>query len=185
MDVPFRLLIFIFSTLVILGFSRRALGSLKAHGFYRFFVFEGIVFLVIWNHPFWFDAPFSLVHCLSWLLLLLSIVFVVCGFLLLKRCGGSQPRQDFPENHSFENTVHLVETGLYRYVRHPMYSSLLFLAWGACLKQISWLTLAVSLAVTVLLIITARVEEKENCTFFGECYSDYIKRSKMFIPYFL
>ncbi|MCD6527163.1 MAG: isoprenylcysteine carboxylmethyltransferase family protein [Desulfuromonas sp.] len=182
--IPVRLVLFILLTCILLGFSWRSLGTLCAHGFYRFFVFEGVLFLLLHNHPYWFDHPFSSLQCLSWFLLAMSILFVILGFSLLKRCGGSQPRCDFPANHTFENTVNLVEHGVYRYVRHPMYSSLLFLAWGACLKQLTTLTLSISIAVTLLLFVTARVEEGENCDFFGERYHCYIKNSKMFIPYF-
>lgn len=32
---------------------------------------------------------------------------------------------------SFEKTTALVTTGIYRRIRHPLYGSLLFLAWGA------------------------------------------------------
>ena len=90
-----------------------------------------------------------------------------------------------PENLFFENTVNVVEEGLYRYVRHPMYSSLLFLGWGAFLKHITPLTFCLVLFVTGLLIAAARVEERENVSFFGSAYAEYMKRTKMFVPWLL
>ncbi len=87
-----------------------------------------------------------------------------------------------PENHSFENTVHVVKNGLYKYVRHPMYSSLLFLGWGAFFKHITLLTFLLVVLVSVLLIVVAKVEERENVRFFGEVYREYMQQTKMFIP---
>ena len=75
-----------------------------------------------------------------------------------------------------------METGLYRYIRHPMYSSLLFLAWGAFLKHITPLTSMLILAVSGFLTACARVEERENIRFFGSVYDEYMQRTGMFIP---
>lgn len=125
-----RVVLFIICTLFFLRFSWRSLANPGTHGFYRFFVFEGILLLVLLNHPYWFRDPFSPLHLFSWFLLLVSIVFVTQSILMLKQCGGYAERKDMPENLSFENTVRIVEEGLFRYIRHPMYSSLFFLAWG-------------------------------------------------------
>jgi protein-S-isoprenylcysteine O-methyltransferase Ste14 len=78
-----------------------------------------------------------------------------------------------------------VEEGLYRYVRHPMYSSLLFLAWGAFCKQIIPLNIGLVALVTVMLIAAAKIEERENINFFGGAYIEYMKRSRLFIPFVL
>ncbi|TKB10835.1 isoprenylcysteine carboxylmethyltransferase family protein [Desulforhopalus sp. IMCC35007] len=177
-----RVVLFVLCTLFLINFSRRALGNSRAHGFYRFFVFEGILLLLLLNYPYWFVDPFSAVHLLAWALLLTSVFFIVNSLVTLRQRGGHAQRHDMPENLPFENTVHLVETGLYRFVRHPMYSSLLFLAWGAFLKHISTLSTFLILAVSALLIAVAKVEERENIKFFGTAYEKYMQRTKMFIP---
>ncbi|MFT5699196.1 MAG: protein-S-isoprenylcysteine O-methyltransferase Ste14 [Desulforhopalus sp.] len=180
-----RIALFIIFTLFFIRFSRRALSNSKAHGFYRFFVFEGILLLVLLNYPYWFTDPFSPVHLLSWSLLLTSICFIVNSLMMLKQSGGYAEREDMPENFSFENTVHVVEVGLYRFIRHPMYSSLLFLAWGAFFKHITPLNIVLIVAVSGLLIAVAKVEESENIKFFGAEYESYMQRTKMFIPWLL
>jgi hypothetical protein len=38
----------------------------------------------------------------------------------------------------FEKTTQLVTTGVFKYIRHPLYSSLLLLAWGVFFKHPSW-----------------------------------------------
>lgn len=35
----------------------------------------------------------------------------------------------------------------------------------------------------IFLIFTAKIEEKENMKFFGIDYEEYIKKTKMFIPF--
>ena len=177
-----RITLFIIFTLFLVRFSKRALSNSRTHGFYRFFVFEGILLLVLLNYPYWFEDPFSPTHLLSWSLLLTSIVFIINSLMMLKQSGGHAEREDMPENLSFENTVHLVETGVYRYIRHPMYSSLLFLAWGAFLKHTTPLTGVLILAVSGFLTACARVEERENIRFFGPVYDEYMQRTGMFIP---
>jgi len=75
-----------------------------------------------------------------------------------------------------------VTTGVYRYVRHPLYGSLLFLTWGLFFKRPSWPGVALSLAASVLLTATAKREEGENIAYFGDAYRAYQKVSRMFIP---
>jgi len=178
-----RLLLFIAFSLFFLFISRKALRNPRCHGFYRFFVFEGVLFVVLHNHPFWFVDILSPRQLLSWLLLAASISFVIQGLLLLRKLGGSQQRNDVPENFAFENTAALVTTGIYRYVRHPMYSSLLFLTWGALLKHISLMSLGVAVLTSISMYLTGLMEEKENQKFFGPSYTEYQKRTKMFLPF--
>jgi protein-S-isoprenylcysteine O-methyltransferase Ste14 len=180
-----RISLFILCSLFFIRFSWRALKNPGTHGFYRFFVFESILLLVLLNHPYWFKDPFSPLHLLSWLLLLISIFFIIQALMMLKQCGGHADRQEMPENLSFENTLHIVDKGLYRYIRHPMYSSLLFLGWGAFFKHITVLSIILTLLATGFLIAGAKVEERENLRFFGRLYKHYMQRTKMFIPWIL
>lgn len=178
-----HLSLFIFFSFLLFFFSRKALKNPGTHGFYRFFVFEGILALILLNHPYWFNNPFTPLHILSWLLLLASIIFIAHSLTMFKQYGGHADRKDMPENFTFENTTQIVNTGLYHYIRHPMYSSLLLLAWGSFFKHPTIFTTVVVVAVSALLIITTKMEEKENILFFGEGYRRYIKQTKMFIPW--
>ena len=79
--------------------------------------------------------------------------------------------------------------GFYRFFaweaifRHPLYSSLLFLAWGTFFKHPSWIGVCLAVLATFFLTMTAKVEEGENISFFGDVYRDYMKQTKMFVPF--
>ncbi len=185
-SIPFSLsqsLLFVVFSLVFLRISWKPLHNPKCHGFYRFFAFEGILFLILLNYPFWFAHRYTPHQIVSWLLLAVSILFVLQGVYMLRTAGGSKTRDESPENFAFENTVHLVTGGIYRYIRHPMYSSLLLLAWGTFLKHFSLSGLVAVAVTTVFLIVAGLIEEKENLAFFGPAYLEYRKTTKMFLPF--
>ncbi len=127
--------------------------------------------------------PFSLRQIISWILLLVSIYLVLQSISSLKKFGGSEKREDVSANYKFENTVNLVKDNVYKYIRHPMYSSLLFLSLGTLLKNISVFTILLTVIIILFLVLTAKTEEKENIDFFGNSYVDYIRETKMFVPY--
>lgn len=129
------------------------------------------------NVPVWFVKPLVWNQIISWMFLLLSIVFAGWGFLLLSIIG--KPKGNL------ENTTKLVEVGLYRFIRHPLYASLLFLGTGIFLKNISIVTTILAFINFIALIATAKREEGEMLEKFGEEYIKYMQKTKMFIPFTL
>ena len=163
--------------------SRRSLRRPHTHGFYRLFVFQSILALLWLNLPLWTVNPESPLQRLSGVCLGLSLYLLLHSLYLLLRRGGHSKRRRDAANFRFENTARLVDSGLYRYIRHPMYGSLLFLLWGCYLKGPG---LAASVLVVLgswALVRAARTEEGENIRTFGQAYRDYIARTRMFIPY--
>jgi len=169
----------------IVWLSRRALLRPSSHGFFRFFAFESILALVVLNAPRWFARPFSAHQLVSWVFLIASVVLVVWGVVLLRRLGRPQPSPEGSPNLTFENTTNLVTAGVYRYIRHPLYASLLFLTWGALLKAVSVATLVLAVLATLALVATAKSEEVENIGRFGEAYRQYMAHTRLFIPFVL
>jgi len=147
----------------------------RSHGFYRFFAFESILILILLNLENWFRDPFSIHQIVSWLLLFVSIVLVAHGIYLLRVVG--RPKS------GIESTTTLVIVGAYKYIRHPLYSSLLFLAWGVFFKAPSILGGILAAVATAFLVTTARIEESENVQKFGVEYAAYMKTTRMFIPF--
>jgi protein-S-isoprenylcysteine O-methyltransferase Ste14 len=149
----------------------------RYHGIARFFSFESILILLLTNYRVWFHYPFSVNQIFSWILLILSAWVVADGYLTLTRHGKP--------DRNFENTSVLVKTGIYSLIRHPLYLSVFLLGTGIMLKQPGKVQLMLGLVNLIAIYITARIEEKEMIARFGEDYRNYMKESKMFIPFIL
>lgn len=177
------LIIFIILSIPVIYISRRNIYKIRSHGFYRFLSWECILWLFSINIFFWFKDPFSPGQLISWILLIYSIFPVVAGIMELKKAKRSFTDRNSEELFDFERTSELVQTGIYKYIRHPLYSSLLFLTWGIWLKNTNMTLLFIALASSIFLFFTAKMDEKECKAYFGQAYRNYMKKSKMFIPY--
>ena len=175
--------VFLIGSVGIVYLSRRSLRTWRSHGFFRFFAFEAILALILLNANVWFRYPFSVRQIISWSLLLVSLLLAIHAFILLRRIGKPDSSIDDTTRLGIEKTTRLVTTGAYRCIRHPLYTSLLFLGWGAFLKQPSLFGALLAVVITVALYATARVEETENLNNFGAEYAGYMQRTKMFIPF--
>ena len=181
--VMFQVAIFVLASAGLIYVSRAALGLPHAHGFWRRWAWEAIVALVVLNAPVWFRAPLAWHQLLSWTLLILALVPLALGVRQLKHALRADQERPEAALLGFEKTAELVTTGIYRYIRHPMYSSLLLLAWGVFWKAPSWSGAALVAVATGCLLATARAEERENLRFFGPAYAAYMQRTKRFIPF--
>lgn len=92
------------------------------------------------------------------------------SFLGLKQAFGSGEQRP----------PRLVLTGLYRWVRHPLYTAGLLFIWLMPVMTINLLALNVGL--TIYLIIGAIFEERKLVREFGEEYLQYRKVTPMLIP---
>jgi protein-S-isoprenylcysteine O-methyltransferase Ste14 len=183
MPLILKSIIFVLATLGNLWLSRSALRNSQQHGFYRCLSWETILILFLINVDVWFVDTFSLRQIISWTLLILSLVLIYQGVVTLHRGGKIDPARQDPALIGIEKTTELVTNGVYHYIRHPFYSSLLFLCWGIFLKNVNWVGIILAVITTVFLVITARKEESENLQYFGEKYQAYMQQTKMFIPY--
>jgi protein-S-isoprenylcysteine O-methyltransferase Ste14 len=178
-----KLFIFLVGFFGLLYISRVSLRSPGSHGFFRFFVWVCILGLFLLNVGDWFRDPFTPVHLLSWSLLTISALLALHAFALLRRQGKPDPGRADSTLLGVEKTTELVTVGAYRYIRHPLYSSLLLLTWGIFFKAIAWAPAALAVVATFLLIATARADEQESRHYFGAAYGAYMERTKMFIPF--
>jgi protein-S-isoprenylcysteine O-methyltransferase Ste14 len=173
-----QLIIFIAGTVLLILFSWFvSIRERRYHGIPRFFVFEGLLLLGLFQWPAWFKDPLAIKQILSWLFLLTSIYYVIASVILYHKHTR--------HGANFENSTKLVTSGLYKYIRHPMYASLLFLGWGMFLKDINTITIIIIALVTIAVLLTCKVEEKEMIARFGEEYRDYMKRTRMWIPWMI
>ena len=179
-----KVFIFVFLSAPLAYVSRASLRAPRSHGFYRFFAWEIILALVLLNIEQWFRDPLSIHQLASWFLLAATFVPGVPGIRSLITQGrpGIQRRDDVPLL-GIEKTTRLVTTGVFRYIRHPLYCSLLLLVWGVFFKNQSWVGCGLALGATAFLLATARIEEAENVRYFGAAYQEYMRQTKMLIPF--
>ncbi len=77
-------------------------------------------------------------------------------------------------------TPRLVVTGLYRYVRHPIYAAGLVFIWLSPIMTMN--LLALYLGFSVYLVVGALVEERKLLVEFGETYREYQRKTPMLFP---
>jgi protein-S-isoprenylcysteine O-methyltransferase len=77
----------------------------------------------------------------------------------------------------------LIDTGPYRFVRHPSYAGLLTAFLGMALCLCNWAALLVLLVPTLLVFLRRmRIEEAALIAAFGDHYRDYMRRTKRLVP---
>lgn len=178
-----KLAVLIFLSVILVAVSWRSLRVPNSHGFPRFFAWEAMLALILLNAEHWFRDPLSQQQLVSWTLLALSLVPLGFGLRLLRQAGQANLEDGRDANLGWENTTKLIESGIYRYIRHPMYTSLLLLTWGAFVKDPSVPGVILAVVATGFLVVTAVWEEQENRRAFGVEYESYSRRTKRFIPY--
>jgi len=74
----------------------------------------------------------------------------------------------------------LVVHGLYRYVRHPLYTCTMLFLW--LMPVMTWNLLAFNLGVTAYFIIGSHFEEDKLIDEYGQAYIEYRRRTPAFLP---
>jgi len=167
--------IFMFLSIGLIAFCWKSMEQIFSHGFFRFFVYEAILGLFLVNSDYWIIDPLAPLQIVSWVFLCGALIMAIHGFHLLRVVG--KPTEDF------DNASTTAKVGMYKYIRHPLYCSLLLLIFGLLLKQISAVSVFITIIALAFLIITTKVEENENKKKFGTEYDSYLKTTRMFIPF--
>lgn len=123
--------------------------------------------------PLWPVAP-----AIAWVLAAL----VICGFLFMwwarihlgQLWSSSVTRK---EHH------HVVDTGPYAIVRHPIYTGLLLAIIATVLIRGTIITLAGSALIVIGIYVKARLEEEFLRQQLGESYAAYARRVPMLVPF--
>ena len=170
-----KLAVFTVVTALLLFLTVVAMREKRSWAGYRFFAFELNLVLILLNADYWFANPLSPLQIASWIFLFASLYLALAGFYLLKNRGA-------PEKH-FETTTRIVDSGVFRFIRHPMYASLIYLSLGSVLKKPSPAAIGLGLLSVAAAALAARMEERDTAAKFGPAYADYIKKTKMFVPF--
>ena len=129
-------------------------------------------------------ATFQGAHATQWSLLMAGNVICVAGLFVTlwarwTLAGNWSSDVTFKEGHE------LIETGPYRFVRHPIYTGLLIMCVGTAI-EIGMLRGILGLALMTLgFWIKLKQEERLLMRHFPEEYPAYSKRVKALVPYVL
>jgi protein-S-isoprenylcysteine O-methyltransferase Ste14 len=125
----------------------------------------------------WLVRPFIVNPILNWTAVVVGVLALAATLVCWKKMG-----KDWRMGINPDEKTHLIVSGPYAYVRHPIYalSSILMLATLAVVP--SPLMLAVGLVHLLLLQWEARREEHYLVAQHGEAYADYRRRVGRFIP---
>ena len=181
------------SILLFVPFNKKS--QIKPAGVYAAFVVAFAVEM--------FGVPFSM-YALGWLFgiwlpegllwghtlgqyislwgMYIGIVVMLVGFSLVI-LGWKQIHKEYWSLE--EGQGRLVKIGIYNYIRHPQYIGFFLITLGMMLE---WFTLPLIILYVLLLFLYYRLAKKEENDMekeFGKEYTEYKKRTKMFIPYFV
>lgn len=107
---------------------------------------------------------------------LLSVLFLLITVLQTDTLSFVGLRQLFEK----ESSGGLVTRGLYRMVRHPLYTFTLLFIWLT--PTMTQNSLIVYIGATIYTLVGAYFEEKKLLQDFGEAYAEYKRRTPMLIP---
>jgi len=134
-----------------------------------------ILFGVAINFALW---PYEFVYqtsSLSFVLFALAFLYWVYFFIKATAKNLQAPHRPY-------HITQLVTTGVYKWVRHPMYSADIVLAWGIAVAYplaALWMS---ALWLTIIMTIWAYVEENILLKRFSEEYGLYRRHTPMFFP---
>lgn len=86
--------------------------------------------------------------------------------------------------HAEPEAEHLLMTGPYKFIRHPMYSSALLLVWSGILGHISPVTVVIGVFISIVIAIRIVIEEKLLSNQYPD-YGNYAIRTKRIVPFLI
>jgi protein-S-isoprenylcysteine O-methyltransferase Ste14 len=135
-----------------------------------------VAYSLLWQGPFWNRTPNAgKVAC--------AVFFFTAACILswtATRSLGRHFRLDAALNQGHE----LIRTGPYRFVRHPLYTSLLFVqvASGCILATFPMLLASLVIFLTGT-VIRVRLEDALLAAHFGDVFHEYCREVPAFLPY--
>ncbi len=109
-----------------------------------------------------------------------AVVALLVGVMQTGAMNFLGIQQLFIPAHSTPATNKLVVHGLYRWVRHPLYTASFVLLWLT--PVMTWNVLALNLSFSAYLLIGTIFEEQKLVDQFGEAYRAYRRKTPRILP---
>jgi len=137
--------------------------------------------IMVWTHPIFRNGPGSFAGLMP-LLGYLGCLAIALG-VTTRLVAVATLRRQFTVTVSIVAHHQIVETGLYRSIRHPAYLGHLASMLGIGLISGNWLSLALMVALPLAgTLYRIHVEEAALVRHFGPAYEAYARRTRRLLP---
>jgi len=165
---------------VLVTFNRSPAESMDAGS--RYLILFGNCFAVIAAVVYAIKVPAAGLHAQG-VLFWVGVSIFISGMMLRRYCfellGSS-----FTAAVVVVPGQHIVDSGIYQYVRHPSYSGTMLQFLGFGLALANWVSVLILVAVAAgVLLRRSIVEEKAFVKVLGDPYVRYMGRTRRFIPF--
>lgn len=127
---------------------------------------------ILWGH--------TLFDSIGYLGMYINIAFAITALIMIVSGWRNIHKNYWSKDHGEGK---LVKTGIYKYIRHPQYAGLLLLSLGMIIEWATIPTLLLFPVMVFLYVRLAKREEKDMLVEFGDEYRNYMKNTKMFMPF--
>jgi len=153
--------------------------AIRADAFFfvpAFFLYVGGMGLVIWDlvRREGENGGVQTLSPVGLLLVAIGLVFVLVGPATLRR--------NYSSSLVIRKGHQLVQHGIYRVVRHPIYLGAMLVTLGVPIVTSSWIALPPMLLLIPLFIYRMGVEERLLMEEFGDDYRAYMSRTRRLVP---
>ena len=160
---------------------RKSPGATKRDRGSRTALLTGLWAGIVLNFAFAFAVPLATITLQRRAVFYFGAVLLLAGVLLRRYAIAVLGRY-----HTMDVTTRadqpVIQSGPYRWVRHPSYAGALLSVLGIVLCSTNWLSLACLLIVASGFAYRIRVEEQALAADLGPPYRDYMRRTKRLIP---
>jgi protein-S-isoprenylcysteine O-methyltransferase Ste14 len=112
----------------------------------------------------------------------LGLIVMIFG-VVIRRTAISTLKKQFTVNVAIVEDHKIIDSGIYRHIRHPAYLGSLLAFLGLSISYQNWICLLqIFVPILVAFLNRISVEEKVLTEHFGEAYIEYTKRSNRLIP---
>ena len=99
------------------------------------------------------------------------------GFIAVK----THPKGNFNIRPDIKENCTLITHGIYSYIRHPMYLSVILMGLGMAIFYDNFFKCVIFIFLVIVMLIKMFYEEKLWSK--NECYKEYMKKTKRLIPF--
>ncbi len=160
----------------------------RKRAFFSIFLGQGFLILII-SAPIWVATATGLETDIGTLAIVGAVIWLT-GFLF--EAIGDAQLAAFKRKHADYDGPYadkpVLDTGLWKYTRHPNYFGNSLIWWGiwlvACAAPAGWVTVFSPIIMTILLVRVSGKDLLERKMKTRKAYADYVRRTSGFIPWF-